>query len=416
MIKYENVGYNQNISLDTVDMPLYFYLELNNSCNLRCKFCSVSNKNNEYISIDMARYILDELKNNGIYDVYYTGGEPLLHPNFMEIVEYADKLGIRQTILTNGILLDKIQPVLNKIMCVCVSLHGTKEIHNKLTDSNCYDKVLSNIELTKKITNVKINYTVTSDNQNIKEMKDVLEFGNKKNIPISFSKYNNIGEGKKNKCYININSFVENLNILRNEGYNFSINDCIAPCIIEEKYTYLTHGCGAGYLFGSIDYNGNLKICPSSKRIIGNIKVNNIKKIWNQTSLKNFRKMEWIPEYCKVCKNLARCRCGCKIELGKKLNEINDYIVKTEIEKIWNRIREKNMKVNISVLRKEKKDYVSLSYPSRKYNVEAVKILEKINNEQRLEQFAEYKDFLVALYRDGVLKEVDYNVEKENRR
>ena len=106
-------------------------------------------------------------------------------------------------------------------MCVCVSLHGTKEIHNKLTDSNCYDKVLSNIELTKKITNVKINYTVTSDNQNIKEMKDVLEFGNKKNIPISFSKYNNIGEGKKNKCYININSFVENLNILRNEGYNF---------------------------------------------------------------------------------------------------------------------------------------------------------------------------------------------------
>ena len=33
MIKYENVGYNQNISLDTVDMPLYFYLELNNSCN-----------------------------------------------------------------------------------------------------------------------------------------------------------------------------------------------------------------------------------------------------------------------------------------------------------------------------------------------------------------------------------------------
>ena len=68
-----------------------------------------------------------------------------------------------------------------------------------------------------KIENVKINYTVTSDNQNIKEMKDVLEFGNKKNIPISFSKYNNIGEGKKNKCYININSFVENLNILRNE-------------------------------------------------------------------------------------------------------------------------------------------------------------------------------------------------------
>ena len=45
-----------------------------------------------------------------------------------------------------------------------------------------------------------------------------------------------------------------------------------------------------------------------------------------------------------------------------------------------------------------------------------LKSQKKINNEQRLEQFAEYKDFLVALYKDGVLKEVDYNVEKENRR
>ncbi len=416
MIKYENVGYNQNISLDTIDTPLYFYLELNNCCNLKCKFCSILNKGNEYMKLDMVKHILNELKNNDIYDVYYTGGEPLLHPNFMEIVEYADKLGIRQTVLTNGILLDKIQQVLNKIMCVCVSLHGSKKIHNELTDSICYDKVLSNIELTRKITNVRINYTVISDNQDIEEMRSILEFGNKKNISISFSKYNNVGLGKENNCYIDINLFMKTLNELRTEGYNFSVNDCIAPCTIEDKYTYLTHGCGAGYLFGSIDYNGNLKICPSSKRIIGNIKDKSIKKIWNQTLLKKFRKMKWIPEYCRVCKDLARCRCGCKIELGETLNVMNDYIVKTEIENIWNKIKFKNMKVNISVLRKEKKDYVSLSFPSRKYNVEAVKILKKINDCERLEQFEKYKDFIVALYKDGVLKEGDLDVKKKNRK
>ncbi len=407
MIKYESVGYNQNISLDTIDIPLYFYLELNNSCNLRCKFCSVSNKSNEYIDLDMIKHILDELKSIGVYDVYYTGGEPLLHPNFEEIVEYANKLGIRQTVLTNGILLDKFQHILDKIMCVCISLHGSKKIHNKLTDSNCYDKVLSNIELVKKITNVKINYTVISDNQDINVMKYILEYGKKKDIPISFSKYNNIGEGKDNNCYIDINLFVKNLDILKNEGYDFSINDCIVPCTIEEKYLYLTHGCGAGYLFGSIDYNGNLKICPSSTNVIGNVKNNSIKKIWNYSYLKDYRKMRWIPEYCKVCRNLARCRCGCKIELGKELNEINDYIVKMEIDKIWNKIKNKKMKVNISILRKEKKDYISLSFPSRKYNDEAIKIIEKINAGEELEQFEKHKDFIVALYKDGVLKEGD---------
>ena len=70
MIKYENVGYNQNISLDTVDMPLYFYLELNNSCNLRCKFCSVSNKNNEYINtLSRNRKIIYKLINLKMYNL-----------------------------------------------------------------------------------------------------------------------------------------------------------------------------------------------------------------------------------------------------------------------------------------------------------------------------------------------------------
>ena len=57
MIKYESIGYNQNVRLDTVSMPLYVYLELNNSCNLRCKFCSVSNKSNNYIELDIAKRI-----------------------------------------------------------------------------------------------------------------------------------------------------------------------------------------------------------------------------------------------------------------------------------------------------------------------------------------------------------------------
>lgn len=119
MIKYESLGYNQNISLDTINMPLYVYLELNNSCNLRCKFCSLSQKGDKNIDLKMAKKILKELKDNGIYDVYYTGGEPLLYPDFVELVNYAYELGMRQTLLTNGILLNKYRNTLKKILCVC---------------------------------------------------------------------------------------------------------------------------------------------------------------------------------------------------------------------------------------------------------------------------------------------------------
>ncbi|MDD3453649.1 MAG: radical SAM protein [Bacilli bacterium] len=405
MTKYESVGYNQSISLDTIKNPLYVYLELNNKCNLNCKFCSVSKKQNDYIKIEEIKKILDELKKNGILDVYYTGGEPLLHPDFDEIIEYASSLEFRQTLLTNGIVLDRHINAVKKILCVCVSLHGTEQKHNELTSSNCYQRVISNIKLIQKNTNVKINYTVTYDNQNIDEMKSVLEYGKNNSIPVSFSKYNNIGKGKDNSCHIDVNSFVKSLDTLREKGYEFSVNDCIAPCTIEEKYLYLTHGCGAGYIFCSIDYNGNIKICPSSTRYIGNIKKEALKKIWNKKHMKEFRRMKWIPEYCKSCKNLTRCRCGCKIELGNDLENINDYIVVNEMEKIWDKIKSKSIQVNIFVIRKEGKNFISLSNPPRKYDKESFSVINKLNDGIKPEQLIEYKNLIIALYKDGIIKE-----------
>ena len=146
MIKYSLVSYEQKISLNTVKLPLYVYIELTDSCNMNCKFCSVKNKNKNYIDIKLLKKILLDLKELNILDVYYTGGEPLLHPDFEEIINFGYSLGIRQTILTNGLLINKYKYLMDKIMCVCVSLHGGKYLHNKLTGSNCYEKVVSNIK------------------------------------------------------------------------------------------------------------------------------------------------------------------------------------------------------------------------------------------------------------------------------
>ena len=319
MFDYNFVSFNQQINLQTLKYPLYVYIELTDSCNLKCKFCSVNKKNKNFISYDLLKKVLDNLKELNIMDIYYTGGEPLLHPYFDNIVDYADKLGMRQTILTNGILIDKHLESLNKMMCICISLHGTETTHNTLTGENCYHKVIENISLAKKTTNVKINYTVINENQNIKEMKQVLDYAKLHNIDVSFSKYNNIGIGKENKCSIDLKEFVKTLDTLRNKNYTFLVNDCIAPCLVEEKYLYLTHGCGAGYLFGSINYNGAVKICPSSNIILGNLNKTDFSKIWNQKLLMKFRDFEWLPLYCKSCKNLSRCRVGLKVKNEKNI-------------------------------------------------------------------------------------------------
>lgn len=416
MVKYELVGFNNNVDLQTLKVPLYVYLELTDSCNFNCKFCSVNKKSSNFIPVFLAKKVLDELKNNNIYDIYYTGGEPMLHPSFNEIIEYGNKLGFRQTVLTNGSLIKKKEIILDKITCVCISLHGSKKVHNLLTKSDNYDSLIDNIKLSNKYTNVKINYTVTSENQDISEMINVLELASKYNVGVSFAKYNNVGNGKRNNCSIDINKFVETLDVLKKRGYEFGINDCISPCLLEDRYEYLSHGCGAGYLFASITYDGNVKICPSSNWILGNISKSSFVKIWSQKYLKEYRKFDWIPLYCKSCKNLAKCRCGCKVELQNKITEFNDYNVETRKKNTWNKIKDKKMIVNISMLRKEKKDFINLSNPPRKYNAEAVQIIKKLNNGVIPEQIENAKDFILALYRDKLVKEVDDSVEKKVER
>ena len=404
MTSYELVGYNNSVNLNTISYPLYFYIELTDKCNFNCKFCSVGNKGKNYISFDLLKKFLLELKEKNILDVYYTGGEPLLHPNFKEIIEYGYSLGFRQTVLTNGFFLDKYKDILDKILCVCVSLHGSDSIHNKLVGISCYNKVISNIKMTKKITNVNINCTILNDNQNIDEMINILEFGRKNNIQISFSKYNNIGKGKQNNCSINIKNFSEILDSLYKNGYEFKINDCIPTCLVEEKYEYLTHGCGAGYIFGSLTYNGDIKICPSSSRIIGNIENKSLKKIWYSDQMKKYRKFEWIPIYCKSCKNLSKCRAGCKVELEKNITDFNDYLVTEMIDNIWNNIKNKKAKVNISLIRKDKSSYINLSTPPRKFNKNVLNVINKLNDGCPLIELEDYKDLIVTLYRDKLLE------------
>ena len=404
MIKYELVGFNNNINLDTLKYPLYMYIQLTERCNLNCKFCSITNKGGVEFDFDALKKVLLQLKKMNIYDIYYSSGEPLLYSKFREIVNYAYSLGIRQTVLTNGILLDKYEDVLDKIMCVCVSLHGDEAVHDKLTGCKCYEHVIKNIKIANSKTNVKINYTVTADNQDGKQLECVLKFGKKYNISVSFSKYNNVGQGKKNNCGLDLNKFVSELDSLSDRHYDFSVNNCIPTCLVDSKYEYISHGCGAGYLFGCINVYGDVKICPSSRYSVGNIYKMSFKKIWSLKKMRKFRTLEWAPIYCKSCKNLSRCKAGCKAEMEKDILSFNDYNVSKMIDNIWDNIKNKHLKVNISLVRKENESYINLSSSPRKFNHEVLQVLFKINSGVLPVTLEEHKELIVSMYRDKILE------------
>lgn len=82
-------------------------IELTNICNFKCKHCYLSDSEKNFLDTSFVKRILDELKDLGCVMLLLTGGEPFLHPDFIDIYIYAKKKGFIITVYTNGSYLNK---------------------------------------------------------------------------------------------------------------------------------------------------------------------------------------------------------------------------------------------------------------------------------------------------------------------
>lgn len=87
----------------------HIYLEITNICNLSCPFCSIDDRKKEYMKLDdFKRYaLMCKEYTNSIY--LHIKGEPLMHPNFTEILDYLEAINLKVKLTTNGDFLNKNQ-------------------------------------------------------------------------------------------------------------------------------------------------------------------------------------------------------------------------------------------------------------------------------------------------------------------
>ena len=109
------------------------YIYLTNRCNLRCKHCYMfsGDTEHEYQELKPLKWmnLLKRFRENGGTGVTFTGGEILVYSGFEEIIKHANKIGLKVTVLTNGILwsLNKIRELSSFIDEVQISIDGYDE-------------------------------------------------------------------------------------------------------------------------------------------------------------------------------------------------------------------------------------------------------------------------------------------------
>ena len=115
-------------------------LHLTYVCPERCSFCSEAHRMKRY-----ARYpvtwgriaaTLRRHAERGVKSVHLTGGEPTVHPQFLQVLALAKKLGMRTSVGTIGSMLSResfVQQALPNLDEALFSLHGpSAEVHDEL--------------------------------------------------------------------------------------------------------------------------------------------------------------------------------------------------------------------------------------------------------------------------------------------
>jgi radical SAM protein with 4Fe4S-binding SPASM domain len=127
-------------------------VELTDRCNLACIHCylAAGPKGSRILKTERVKAMLDDYFQMGCTSVAFSGGEPLLHPDWQNIVEYASNLGLRITVVTNGMALHQknLDTLSAANATIALSVDGAdEESHDAMRGSGSYNRIREALRL-----------------------------------------------------------------------------------------------------------------------------------------------------------------------------------------------------------------------------------------------------------------------------
>lgn len=161
----------------------FIQIEPTTRCNYNCVFCCGRYMQQKDMDFDVFKRVVDEYKD--VVEFQIQGeGEPMLHPQFFEMVKYAKKAGKRVKTISNGSLFTEanIEKILDaEIDLIYLSIEATnKELYKEIRGGD-YDVYIENIKRfyrmrnERKLTKPVLGFGVTIMKKTKNMMPDIIE-------------------------------------------------------------------------------------------------------------------------------------------------------------------------------------------------------------------------------------------------
>lgn len=303
-------------------LPVHLTVELTAGCNLRCHHCYRESgpEKNGHLPTDELLGVLSDLHANGLRSVELTGGEPLLHKDFIKIfrfcVEKFDLVGV----LTNGTVMN--EAIYDTLVAykdasfLSISLDGsTAPSHDQRRGvPGSFDKTTKNIK-SLSANGVKVRVSMSVDENNFGDIENTL-LVSKEMGATSFS-YTPVMPLGRGKGWAGLKWQMDARSAYKQEQSLQERYEGFLSVLPEDKQDELEDGgsCGAGYRTFTMNPYGKIRPCAmydENKYVIGDLTRQSVLDVFKNTMTEKLAAFPMpAPETCAGCENELFCRyCG----------------------------------------------------------------------------------------------------------
>jgi AdoMet-dependent heme synthase len=310
------------------------YIFLTRKCNLGCQHCyieGVGPKARDFdFNFETIKGLVDQALPHGLRKVKVSGGEPLIHSEAMEILNYLGSVGLREIVLeTNGTLfkpdtIEKLSKIPNLVVFISLD-HIEEGVHDEFRGrTGAYGRTTA---ILKELGKTSINSVVTTTayRKNYNRVPEIIDAV--------------LGWGiSKHRTLLNIHPLGNARGHLDNA---ITLDECeqliatlltlpafksgraymtLPPALMPLEYLNGVHTCGWGDSVLGILSNGDISMCSASyddpEMIGGNVRDGRLMDIWRDSPF--FQKLRTIGEgevkgVCSNCVFYSACRGVCKM-------------------------------------------------------------------------------------------------------
>jgi radical SAM protein with 4Fe4S-binding SPASM domain len=301
-------------------IPISVLVEVCYKCNENCVHCCLDSHTKLGLTLSQYEQLFDQMTEAGTFYVIFSGGEPFIRSDFLEIVKAARKRRLSVTIFTNATLITDQQINMLRSMYVDevhVSIYGgNSDLHDSITRTP--GSFAKSVAVIKKMVAAGIMVRIKCPLMNltaneictIKELAYELGVNTQYTTVITAKNDGNLDTHQYRLTPEQLQAVVSDPDISKQgkEPIYFSENlDCVP--------------CDTVFNGGSIDPEGNVYVCNQLQIVGGNILTQPLSEIWKKSpefqqlreiklrNLKDCAKCE-LFQYCTRCPGLAYLEDG----------------------------------------------------------------------------------------------------------